>query len=84
MKKNLWKGIAIGCGSLALLVVLRCVVTAGRLLYYGNTYWQSEVMEDPWLYVGMVAAAVCVAALLLLSELSAKEEKEEPKDGCGE
>lgn len=85
MKKKLWKGIAIGCGCLALLVVIRCVVTAGRFLYYGGTYWQSAVMEDPWLYVGMVAAAVCVAALLLLSELSAKAEKEEKhKDGCGE
>ena len=85
MKKIPWKGIAIGCGILAVLVVLRCIVSASRFLYYGGTYWQSVVMEDPWLYVGMTSAAICVAALLVLAELSSQEEKEEANDnGCGE
>ncbi len=84
MKNIPWKGIAIGCGTLAVLVLIRCIVSAGRFLYYGGSYWQSVVMEDPWLYVGMTSAAICVAALLVLSELASKQETEEEKqDGCG-
>ncbi len=85
MKRIPWKGIAVACGTLAVLVMLRCMVSAGRFLYYGGTYWQSVVMEDPWLYIGMISAALCVAALLVLAELSSQEEKENTDgDGCGD
>ena len=74
MKKIPWRGIAGGCGLLTVLVLARCVVTALRsLYYYGGMYWRNEVAQDPWLYVGMVAAAVCVAALLILSDRAEKE-----------
>lgn len=82
MKHIPWKGLATGCGILAVLVLIRCIVTAGRFLYYGGVYWQNEIMQDPWFYVGMVAAAVCVAALLVLSDQSKKEETSD--DGCGQ
>lgn len=85
MKNIPWKGIAVGCGILAVMVLCRCVVTAGRFIYYGGVYWQNEIMADPWFYVGMVAAAVCVAALLVLADRSDKEKmKEITDDGCGE
>lgn len=85
MKHIPWKGIAAGCGILAVMVLVRCVVTAGRFIYYGGTYWQNEIMQDPWFYVGMVAAAFCVAALLVLADRSDKETKKEIQDdGCEE
>ena len=85
MHKIPWKGIAIGSGILTLLVFCRCWVTAERFVYYGNAYWQSQVMADPWFYAGMISAAVCVAALLVLSDRADKEKKEtQTEDGCGE
>ena len=83
MKNIPWKGIALGCGIVTLLVLLRCVVTAGRFIYYGGVYWQNEIMADPWFYIGMVAAALCVAALLVLADRAEKKEKiEKAEDGC--
>jgi hypothetical protein len=89
MKKIPWRGIAGGCGLLTVLVLARCVVTALRsLYYYGGMYWRNEVAQDPWLYVGMVAAAVCVAALLILSDRAEKEKAAQTEDdrenGCEE
>ncbi len=80
MRKIPWKGIAIGCGTLAILVLLRCTVTAKRFMYYGGIYWQKEVMEDPWYYVGMIAAAICVVALLVLAEQHGRKRKEDMED----
>ncbi len=85
MKNIPWKSIAFGCGTLALMVLFRCVVTAGRYMYYGGIFWQNEIMADPWFYIGMVAAAVCVAALLVLGDRSDKEKKKKAtNDGCEE
>ena len=83
MKQIPWKGLAFGSGLLAFLVLGRCIVTVGRLLYYGSNYWQSAIMEGPWFYIGMVAAAVCVAALLVLSDQATKKREETTEtDGC--
>ena len=83
MKHIPWKGIAAGCGILAVMVLFRCVITAGRFVYYGGTYWHNEIMQDPWFYIGMAAAAVCVAALLVLADRAGKDEKKEStNDGC--
>ncbi len=86
MKCIPWRGLAMGCGTLAVLVVFRCIITAGRFLYYGGTYWQQEIMADPWLYIGMAAAAGCVAALLVLSDKAGQKQKQEEAetDGCEE
>lgn len=85
MHKIPWKEIAWGCGILTVLVVVRSIITAGRFLYYGGVYWQKEVFGDPWFYIGMVAAAVCVASLLVLAELGRKGETEKEKEnGRGE
>ena len=83
MKKIPWKGLAVSCGTLAILVLFRCIITAGRLLYYGSAYWKNAIMQDPWFYIGMVSAAVCACALLVLAK---QEEKENnvSEDGCEE
>ena len=81
MKKIPWKGLAVSCGTLAILVLFRCIITAGRLLYYGSAYWKNAIMQDPWFYIGMAAAAGCVASLLVLWE-QADRTKEETQDGC--
>ena len=75
-----WKGIAIGSGILVALVVIRCIVTMERAIYYGTTYGLRLVMQDPWLYVGIGSAAVCAAALLIIVDDRLKKEKE--NDGC--
>ena len=75
-----WKGIAIGSGVLVALVVIRCIVTMERAIYYGTTYGLRLVMQDPWLYVGIGSAAVCAAALLIIVDDRLKKEKE--NDGC--
>ena len=80
-----WKGVALGSGILTFLVAVRSIITAGRFMYYGGVYWQKEVFGDPWFYVGMVAAAVCVVALLALAGQSLKsEDQEENEEGRGE
>ena len=80
MHKIPWKDIAWGSGILTLLVVVRSIIRANRFLYYGSVYWQQEVFGDPWVSVGLAAAAVCVAALLALATKNLKEEN----DGRGE
>ena len=75
-----WKGLAIGCAILTALVAVRCVVTVERALYYGRSYGFQLVMQDPWFYIGMAAAAVCVAALLVLVDQASKQRDKE--DGC--
>ena len=68
-----WKGLALYSGILTLLVAIRCFVTVERALYYGRNYGMQLVLEDPWFYVGMAAAALCVIALLVLADREAKK-----------
>lgn len=77
MKKFPWKGIGIGCAVLTMLVIARCAVTAGRVLYYGGTNWMSKVTADPWFYIGMAAAAACAACFLVLAQEESKKEQED-------
>ena len=79
MGKIPWKEIAWGSGILTLLVVVRSIITANRFLYYGGVYWQQEVFGDPWVYVGMAAAAICVAALLVLATQKTKQQNNRRK-----
>ena len=82
MKNIPWKGIAVSCGILTVMVLFRCIITAGRFIYYGGTYWHNEIMQDPWFYIGMAAAALCVASLLVLADRADKERKNEVVDFC--
>ena len=66
MKMIPWKGIAIGCLVAALLIVARCVVTVGKGVYYHYDYLP-KLIQDPWFYVGIVAAAVGMGALAALA-----------------
>ena len=65
MRRFPWKGIGFGCAILVLLVIGRCVVTAGRVIYYGGTNWVDKILADPWFFVGMAAAAACAACFLV-------------------
>ena len=74
-----WKELAIGSGILTLLVAIRSFVTVERAIYYGKKYGMQLVMQDPWLYVGLAAAAVCVVALLVLADQESKKQHAEPE-----
>ena len=74
-----WKGVALGSGILTFLVAVRCFVTVERAAYYGKDYRMQLVMQDPWLYIGMAAAAVCVTALLVLADQEAKKRTKKPE-----
>ncbi len=73
-----WKRLALFSGVLTLLVAIRCFVTVERALYYGKKHGMQLVMQDPWLYIGMAAAALCVVALLVLADKEAKKRAASP------
>ncbi len=72
-----WKGVALGGGILTILVAIRCFVTVERAIYYGRNYGIQLIMNDPWFYIGMAAAAICVVALLVLADQEAKKKVEQ-------
>ena len=59
-----FKGIGIGCTILTFLVIVRCIVTIAWNRYYGYVNWSSLVLQDPWFYVGMLAAALGIACFV--------------------
>lgn len=75
-----WKRVALCSGILTLLVAIRSFVTVERALYYGRKYGMQLVMQDPWLYIGMAAAAICVVALLVLADQEAKKRNAAPEE----
>ena len=79
-----WKGLAIGGGILTLLVAIRSLITVERAVYFGNQYGIQLVMNDPWLYVGMAAAAICVVALLVLADREAKKRSADSEETAEE
>lgn len=76
MKKIPWTAIGIACMTLVVLVIGRCAVTAGRVLYYNGTDWKEKILADPWFYVGMAASAVCVLSFILADVLRRRSEEE--------
>ena len=75
MKNFPWKGTAIGCAILTVLVIARCAVTVGFVRYYGGNNWMDKLMEDPWFYIGMVSAAACACSLMVLADQDKKKAK---------
>ena len=75
-----WKPLALYSGILTLLVAIRSFVTVERAVYFGKQYGMQLVMNDPWLYIGMAAAALCVVALLVLADREAKKRNAAPED----
>lgn len=63
MKKIPWKGIAIGCAIMTVLVIAKCSVSAGMAIYYKKS-WSEPILADPWLYVGIAAALIGTIALI--------------------
>ena len=74
MKKIPWTAIGTACLVMVLLVIGRCAVTVGRVMYYGGTDWKDKVLSDPWLIVGVAASVVCVLAFLLADRPKEKSE----------
>lgn len=70
MKHIPFKFIGACSAILTVLIIVRCLVSIGRVLYYGGDYWLSVIQEDPWLYVGVATAAISVLcfSLALLQE----------------
>ena len=80
MKKIPWKAIAIAALILTVMVAIRCVVTAGRVMYEGGTNWSDRILADPWFYVGIAAAIIgVVACVIKLSESTAKNGSDEDR-----
>ena len=79
MKKFPWKGLAIGCGILTVLVIARCAVSIGWVYYLGGNQWQRKLMEDPWFFIGMAAAGMCVISLLIMAEEKSQKKKKKDK-----
>lgn len=78
MKHIPFKAIGAGSAILTVLIIIRCLVSIGRVLYYGGDYWLSVIQEDPWLYVGVATAAISVLcfSLALLQERQAAQDDE--------
>ena len=84
-----FKTIGIYSAILTLLIIARCMVSIGRVMYYGGMYWLTVIQEDPWLYVSIASSSLSALCFLLayyreqvqlrkLDELEAPEETEEP------
>ena len=85
MKKIPWKTIAVAALILTVMVAIRCVVTAGRILYFGGTNWADEILADPWFYVGVAAAVIgVVACIIKLSEPTEKNGSDEDEPSSEE
>ncbi len=65
MQKIPFKSIGIGCAIMTLLIVARCAVSIGRVLYYGGTQWMPVIQQDPYLYVAVATAAASVACFVM-------------------
>ena len=60
MQKIPFKTIGGCCAVMTILIIARCLVSIGRVLYYGGNYWLSVIQADPWLYVSVATAACSV------------------------
>ena len=79
MRKFPWKWIATVCAVLVILVTGRCAVTVGRVMYYKSGDWLANILNDPWFYVGMAAAAICAVSFFVLA-ISPKRKEMEKAD----
>ena len=78
MKHIPFKAIGTCSAILTVLIIVRCLVSIGRVLYYGGDYWLSVIQADPWLYVGVATAAISVLcfSLALFHDLQEEEKSE--------
>ena len=60
MQKIPFKTIGGCCAVMTILIIARCLVSIGRVLYYGGNYWLSVIQADPWLYVSVATTALSV------------------------
>ena len=61
-----FKTIGICSAILTVLIILRCAVSIGRVLYYGGNYWLTVIQADPWLYVSVASAAISVVCFSMI------------------
>lgn len=71
MKKIPWKYFAFASLGMVVLVAARSAVSIGKSIYYGFD-WYAELAEDPWFYVGILAAA---AGLISLAAMAIQRRK---------
>ena len=65
MEKIPFRKIGFAGLALAVLVAIRCCVSAGYVWYYGGSY-ADAVLTDPWFYIGILAAAASAASWVIL------------------
>jgi len=80
MNKIPFKTIGFCSAILTVLIILRCIVSAGRVLYYGGTYWISVIQADPWLYVGIATSAICVVCFAMVVILQRQQDTADETD----
>ena len=70
MERIPFKTIGSCCAVMTILVVIRCIVSISRVLYYGGTMWLQVIQADPWLYVavGTAAASVICFTMAIVQE----------------
>jgi hypothetical protein len=86
MDKIPFKTIGGCCAALTVLIIARCLVSIGRVLYYGGNYWLTVIQADPWLYVSVASAAMSVVCftMAVIQERqceSSEDEYEEDYEG---
>jgi len=86
MNKIPFKTIGACSAILTVLIILRCIVSAGRVLYYGGNYWLTVIQADPWLYVSVASAAISVVcfAMAIIQERRKDTSEEEHEEVCEE
>ena len=86
MNKIPFKTIGACSAILTVLIILRCLVSIGRVLYYGGNYWLTVIQADPWLYVSVASAAISVVcfAMAIIEERSTDASEEEHEEVCEE
>ena len=77
MDKIPFKTIGGCCAVLTVLIIARCLVSIGRVLYYGGNYWLTVIQSDPWLYVSVASAAICVVCFTMAVILERQKEVSE-------
>lgn len=65
MNRIPFKTIGVCSAILTVLIIARCLVTIGRVRYYGDFYWLTAIQEDPWLYVSVASSALSALCFLL-------------------
>ena len=78
MQKIPFKTIGYCSAFLTILIIGRCLVSIGRVLYYGGTNWLAVIQADPWLYVSVASAALSVLCFTMTILQEQRQQQQPP------